>query len=138
MKQDLFCEQFLATLISVISLKQSTDTVFRCIQVLLNFLRNDPNVFRKFKPSRPLMTKMDLDYYLISYTPAEAIHDKSLELYSFLLRYHREIDQTDCSQDPLVLKKLKRYEEIKSWNELEELAIQIEELGKKDSSGNRL
>lgn len=56
--------------------------------------------------------------------------DKILEFYSFLLRYHREIDQSDFSSNPTVLTKLKRYEEFKCWNELEELAMQQEQFDK--------
>jgi hypothetical protein len=40
-----------------------------------------------------------------------------------LLRYHRDIDQSDFSDNPAVIKKLRRYEDFKAWNELEELAL---------------
>ena len=66
---------------------------------------------------------MDLDYYISEKTQTDLVHEKSLEFYSFLLRYHREIDHSDCSQNPKVLQKLRRYEDFKLWNELEELAI---------------
>ena len=112
----------------MISLKQSSNYVFQAIQSLLNFLRHDPNVFQKFRPSKPLLQKMNLDKYVLD--NEEPLCDKILEFYSFLLRYHREIDQTDFSSNPVVLKKLKRYEEFKSWSELEELAMQQEKFDK--------
>jgi hypothetical protein len=52
---DQLCESFLAILISMISLKQSSNYVFQAIQSLLNFLRHDPYVFQKFRPSKPLI-----------------------------------------------------------------------------------
>jgi hypothetical protein len=51
-----------------------------------------------------------------------------------LLRYHRDIDQSDFSRDQTVLKKLRRYEDFKYQYELEELQRQVEQMGgKKDS-----
>jgi hypothetical protein len=71
---------------------------------------------------------MNLDQYILK--NEEPLCDKILEFYSFLLRYHREIDQSDFSSNPVVLKKLKRYEEFKSWSELEELSMQQEKFDK--------
>ena len=68
---------------------------------------------------------MILDDYILGYK-ANPVHDKILEFYSFLLRNIRDIDQTDFSNNYLVLKKLKRYEEIKIWQELDELTKKIE------------
>lgn len=121
----------MAILISVVSLKLSAANVLRALQVLLDYLRNDPDVFAKFRPSMPLIRKMKLDNYVIEMTRQDALHEKTLEFLSFLLRYHRELDHTDCSTNPQVLQKLKRYEDFKCWHELEELAIQQEELVRK-------
>ena len=64
---------------------------------------------------------MALDQYLAE---TNSIRDKILEFFSFLLRYHRDIDHSDFTEDPAVAKKMRRYDDFKAWNELEELAIQ--------------
>lgn len=65
---------------------------------------------------------MALDQYLAD-TNSTVIRDKILEFFSFLLRYHREIDHSDFTNDPEIVKKMRRYDDFKAWNELEELAI---------------
>lgn len=60
------CESFLAILISTISLKTNTKFVMRSIKLMLDYLRNDPNVFRVFKPNKPLLRKMDMSLHIMS------------------------------------------------------------------------
>ena len=59
-------ESFLAILISVISMKENNRFVMRSVKVLLNYLRNDPNVFRALKPNKPLLRKMDMGQHIMS------------------------------------------------------------------------
>ncbi len=70
----------------------------------MNFLRNDPNVFLKFKPSKPLIKKMDFDIYLMGGKEKDKVlESKIFEFYSFLLRYHKDIDYQDFSDNEYVL-----------------------------------
>ena len=71
---------------------------------------------------------MGLDEYIMK--NEEPLCDKILEFFSFLLRYHRDIDHSDFSSNSAVLARLKRYEEFKCWNELEELAVRQESVEK--------
>ena len=59
-------ENFLAILISIISMKASNRFVLRSIKVLVNHLRNDANTFRAFKPNKPLLRKMDMGTHIMS------------------------------------------------------------------------
>ena len=71
---------------------------------------------------------MNLDSYVLRND--DPISDKVLEFYSFLLRYHQQIDHSDFSENQVVLQRLKRYEDLKCWNELEELAVAQEKFDK--------
>jgi hypothetical protein len=70
-------EAFLATLISIISLKTDQRFALRSVKALLEYLKNgtiiifhdlDANVFAKFKPSKPLLRKMNLAQHIMSTT----------------------------------------------------------------------
>jgi len=61
-------EAFLATLISIISLKTDQRFTLRSIKCLLDYLKNDASVFSKFKPSKPLLRKMNLAAHIMSST----------------------------------------------------------------------
>ena len=67
-KFEQLTESFLAILISIVSLKLADSNVLRAMDVMLKFLRNDPDVFAKFRPSKPLMRKMKLDVHIIENT----------------------------------------------------------------------
>lgn len=48
---DQMIESFIAVIISVISLKNNEEHIYRFLGVFLSSLRNEPAVFDKFKPS---------------------------------------------------------------------------------------
>lgn len=52
----------------------------------------------------------------------------SLELASFLLRYHVEIDYGDFSDDPYTIQRLRRYEDVKYASEVEGVTKALEQL----------
>lgn len=52
--------------------------------------------------------------------------EQSLELASFLLRYHVEIDYGDFTDEPFAVQKLRRYEDVKYAAELEALSKNFE------------
>lgn len=58
----------------------------------------------------------------------EADSDLALDFASFLLRYHRDIDYSDFSDDPLIIHKIKRAETYRSWADIEDLANGFETL----------
>ena len=51
-----------------------------------------------------------------------------LDFASFLLRYHRDLDYADFSDDPLVTHKIKRAETYRSWADIEDLANGFESI----------
>ena len=52
--------------------------------------------------------------------------DLALDLACFLLRYHKDIDYTDFSEDARVLLRLRRAEGFRSWADIEDLASNYE------------
>ena len=62
---------------------------------------------------------MKLSNLIISKNLQES--EVSKEFASFILRYHDAVDYGDFSEDPLVIQKLRRYENIKYAAEIEML-----------------
>jgi hypothetical protein len=129
-------EAFLATLISIISLKNDQRFTLRSVKALLEYLKNgeyfwgflycvDANVFAKFKPSKPLLRKMNLAQHIMSTTSIQE-SELALDLCSFLLRYHRGLDYGDFSENPYCVQRLRRYEDFKCWSEIEDVALLAE------------
>ena len=56
------------------------------------------------------------------------ISDLALDFSSFLLRYNRELDYSDFSDDPSVQNKIRRAEIFRSWADIEDLAHGFETL----------
>ena len=94
--------------------------------MMLAYLRHDPTVYSMMKPNKPLLRKMNLERHILSKNKEES--EQSLELGSFLLRYHANIDYGDFSDDPFTILKLRRYEDVKYAAELEALSKNHEDL----------
>jgi len=93
-------DAFLAVCVHIIgSVKQGVSS--RAIKILFNYLKNDQKVFNRFKVNRLIVRKMKLVDYMFS--PNQEIADLSLDFSSFLLRYNRELDYQDFSDDQAIL-----------------------------------
>ena len=44
----------------------------------------------------------------------------ALEFCAFLMRYHRALDYGDFSENAFVVQRLRRFEDFKCWNDLED------------------
>ncbi len=82
-------------------------------------------MFAKFKPSKPLLRKMNLAQHIMSTTSIQE-SELALDLCSFLLRYHRGLDYGDFSENPYCVQRLRRYEDFKCWSEIEDVALLAE------------
>lgn len=100
-------------------MKSNNRFVMRSIKLMLEYLRNDPNIFKVFKPNKPLLRKMDLSVHIMSQTTQES--ELALEFCGFLMRYHRAVDFGDFSDSPFVVQRLRRFQEFKSWAEIDDL-----------------
>ena len=117
----------MASCIFIIAQKQSNpQNITRAMKYLLKYLRNDQSVFTMLKPNRLLLRKINIERHILSSQPSEAA--AGLELASFLLRYHADIDYSDFTDDPAAIQKLKRYEGVKYAAEVEQLAKSVEEI----------
>jgi len=85
-------------------------------------------VFAKFKPSKPLLRKMNMSQHILSHTYQES--ELALEFCAFLLRYHRVLDYGDFSDNPYVVQRLRRFEDLKCWNEIEDSVAMAESVQK--------
>ncbi len=63
---------------------------------------------------------MNLSAYVLSSSPKDA--ELALDFCAFLLRYHREIDYSDFSDDQFVVGKIRRAEVYRAWADIEDLA----------------
>mmetsp|Transcript_1260 Transcript_1260/g.1305 ORF Transcript_1260/g.1305 Transcript_1260/m.1305 type:complete len:140 (+) Transcript_1260:275-694(+) len=93
---------------------------FRCLQLLFNYLKNDPQVYGRFRPNKYILEKMRIPQLLTSASPDEK--ELALDFASFLLRYHRKLDYEDFSEDVLIQNTIKRAEIFRSWADIEDLA----------------
>src|SRR3569833_939048 len=69
---------------------------------------------------------MNLGPYILSQNYKD--QELSLDFCSFLLRYHKDIDYVDFSEDELVVQKIRRAEIYRSWADIEDLAHGYETL----------
>lgn len=69
------------------------------------------------KPNKLLVRKMNLERFILGSSYDDGIN--GLEMASFLLRYHAEIDYGDFSDDPYVIQKLRRHNDVKYAAEVE-------------------
>ena len=54
-------------------------------------------MFKRFKPNKAIVKNMNLSAYILSSNPKDV--DLALDFCAFLLRYHRDIDYNDFSED---------------------------------------
>jgi hypothetical protein len=80
----------------------------------------DPKVFKRFKPNKAIVKNMNLSAFVLSSNPKDA--DLALDFCAFLLRYHREIDYSDFSDDQYVVGRIRRSEVFRAWADIEDLA----------------
>lgn len=69
---------------------------------------------------------MDIAYTINSSSEKES--DLALDFSSFLLRYNRDLDYSDFSDDVHIQNKIKRAEIFRSWADIEDLAHGFENI----------
>jgi hypothetical protein len=113
-------DAFLASLISIISINPDYKLSARAVSILFTYLKNDPKVFKRFKPNKAIVKNMNLSAFVLSSNAKDA--DLALDFCAFLLRYHREIDYSDFSDDQYVVGRIRRSEVFRAWADIEDLA----------------
>ena len=63
---------------------------------------------------------MNMSSYILSGNPKDV--ELALDFCAFLLRYHREIDYNDFSEDQFVTQKIRRAEVYRAWADIEDLS----------------
>jgi hypothetical protein len=130
-------DSFLISLISIVSINIDSDSTLRALDLLFSYLKNDPQVYVRFRPDRNVILRMNLDSFVNAQD--EDTSNLALNFTSFLLRYHKELDYADFSHEPEVIKKVQRAEMYRNWVDIEDLANGYETLqknfnGHKDTS----
>lgn len=101
-------DSFLASLVSIVSMNAEYRLSVRAVAILFNYLKNgnttlshnifvDSKVFKRFKPSREMVKAMNMAIFILSSSPKDV--ELALDFCAFILRYHREIDYQDFSDD---------------------------------------
>lgn len=80
----------------------------------------DPKVFKRFKPNKVIIKNMNMSVYILSQSFKD--QELALDFCAFLLRYHKDIDYGDFSDDPFVINKIRRSEIYRVWADIEDLA----------------
>jgi len=96
------------------------------LKILFEYLKNDPQVYARFKPNNVILKKMDIAYSMKSQNPKES--DLALDFASFLLRYNKDLDYKDFTDEPEIINKIRRAEVFRSWADIEDLAHGFENL----------
>ena len=110
----------------MISFNQFSRTATRALKILFEYLKNDSQVYARFKPNKIIIRKMNIASIINAQKEEDS--DLALDFSSFLLRYHRELDYADFADDPLIGQKIKRAETYRAWADIEDLANGFESL----------
>jgi hypothetical protein len=91
-----------------------------------NFSLSDEQVFTRFKPSKAVIRRLNLEKVIESSNIKES--DQALDFASFLLRYHRNLLYEEFSDNPTTVSRIKRAETFRAWADIEDLALGYERL----------
>lgn len=81
-------------------------------------------MFSRFKPNRIIIRKLKINRVITSQVEAEA--DLALDFASFLLRYHKDLEYADFTEDNNVQDLIRRAEAFRQWADIEDLASSID------------
>ena len=98
------------------------------MKILFEYLKNDPNVFSRFRPNKVILRKMNISSFIESSDLDD--QELALDFTSFLLRYNKDLHYQDFSDDLAVQNKIKRAETFRSWADIEDLANGYEMMAK--------
>ena len=87
-------------------MKDDTLRCARLLKILLIFLKNDVTVFNAFNLNKPLIRKLDLESHITSGVLLE--REAALELSVFILKFYKQIDFGDFSNNPVVVSQIRR------------------------------
>ena len=87
-------------------MKDDTLRCARLLKILLIFLKNDVTVFNAFNVNKPLIRKLDLESHITSAVLLE--REAALELSVFILKFYKQIDFGDFSNNPVVVSQIRR------------------------------
>ncbi|CAI2384862.1 unnamed protein product [Moneuplotes crassus] len=128
-------DSFLVNLVSILSISSDSSSSVKALELLFTFLKNDPQVYARFKPDRDILQKINLDSFIDSSVSDE--RNLALNFTSFLLRYHQDLDYNDFSEDEHVVKAIRRAEMYRNWVDIEDLATGYESLHKNSDASSK-
>jgi len=117
------------------SIDSEHESSVKSLEYLFTFLKNDPQVYCRFKPDKSILIRMNLEVYIESQDKDE--RNLALNFTSFLLRYHQDLKYDDFSNDEEVVKKIKRAEMYRNWVDIEDLANGYETLQKNKETSSQ-
>ena len=83
-------------------------------------------MFSRFKPNRIIIRKLKINRVITSHAEAES--DLALDFASFLLRYHKDLEYADFTEDNNFQDLIRRAEAFRQWADIEDLASSIEQV----------
>lgn len=121
--------QQLTLIIFTILASHNTDLNLKVMTLrsLLLLIRGDKRIFDAFRPSESLLNKIKLGEMAMTRESSE-LSTLACDIISFMLRYNPQIDYVDFSNDAGFVRMIRRYEDVKYANELENLTLKIAEI----------
>ena len=93
-------DAFLTTLIALMSHNVGSPAAVKALEVLFNFIKNDPPTFARFRPSQGVLRRLNLDHIIGSENIKES--DLGLDFATFILRYYRNVSYNNFSADEVI------------------------------------
>lgn len=93
-------DAFLTSLVAIIGFNSGQPLAFRALEVLFRYIKNDETTFKRFKPSQPVLRRLNLDQMIGSERVRDS--DLGLDFATFLLRYYRNISYSSFSADETI------------------------------------
>ena len=93
-------DAFLTSLIALMSHNVGQPLAVRALEILFNFIKNDPPTFARFRPSQGVLRRLNLDHIIGSENIKES--DLGLDFATFILRYYRNVSYNTFSADEVI------------------------------------
>ncbi|CDW71591.1 UNKNOWN [Stylonychia lemnae] len=107
-------DSFLACLVSLISMSKDHDITIKAVSLLFQYLKNGTLIISLC--SIRLQANVDTEA------------DLALDFSAFLLRYNKDLQYSDFSDNKEVISRIKRAESFRSWTDIEDVASGFENL----------
>jgi hypothetical protein len=121
-------DDFVSILITMITSKHSHELSVKAFSIFYTFIRNDQNVFSRFKPSISNIKKINIAQFLSS--SDYNLESLALDFCCFIMRSYPDADYSLFSTEENHIAKIRKAEIRRTWVDIEDLAKSQEAITK--------